>query len=89
MNNWHEMKSTDVCAMLRTNPEAGLSGNEAQRRLAEYGSNEIKSQKKVSAFTIFLAQFSSPLVLLLILAAAASFLFERGFDAILIVNRLK
>jgi Ca2+-transporting ATPase len=50
----------------------GLSSAEANKRLKFYGKNEIKKEKKVSGIKIFLSQFSSPLILLLISAAVIS-----------------
>ncbi len=68
----------------------GLSSAEARKRLERYGRNEIVRTEKESPFRIFVSQFTSPLVLLLLGAAAISlFLGSLGFedsvtDAILI-----
>lgn len=51
----------------------GLTWEEARKRLRIYGRNEIKRIKKVSPIKIFLSQFTSPLVLILIGAAVLSF----------------
>ena len=51
----------------------GLTDLEAKKRLAKYGKNEIKRTKKISRIKIFLSQFTSPLILLLIIAALISF----------------
>jgi P-type Ca2+ transporter type 2C len=51
---------------------SGLSAAEAAKRLSKYGSNEIKQSKKASPFKMLLSQFTSPLILLLIVAAAVS-----------------
>jgi len=50
----------------------GLSSLEARKRLSKYGKNEIQKQKKASGLKIFLSQFTSPLILLLIAAAIVS-----------------
>jgi len=47
----------------------GLSSKEALRKLKENGPNEIGRGKKVSAWKILLSQFTSPLILILILSA--------------------
>ncbi|RMD45868.1 cation-translocating P-type ATPase [Candidatus Pacearchaeota archaeon] len=47
----------------------GLSSNEARKLLKKFGRNEISRRKKVSAWKILLAQFSSPLILILIFSA--------------------
>jgi len=38
---------------------SGLSQEEAQRRLVEFGPNELVEKEKVSAWAIFLEQFKS------------------------------
>ena len=67
----------------------GLSSAEANKRLKIYGENEIKREKKVSAIKIFLSQFSSPLILLLIVAGFISLILnyqtKEFLDTILIL----
>ncbi len=68
----------------------GLTTKEAKKRLEKYGKNEIKREKKISPFKIFLSQFTSPIILLLIFAAILSFSVnyfqhEEFFDSILIL----
>ncbi|CAN5430361.1 cation-transporting P-type ATPase [soil metagenome] len=67
--------------------EKGLSQEEAAQRLEKYGANTIVQEKKTSLWFVFIRQFNSPLVYLLIVAAAASFFFKEWLDgsAILIV----
>ena len=52
--------------------DGGLSGEEAARRLAQYGPNELQSGKRQSVLRIFLEQFADFLVVILILAAVVS-----------------
>ena len=52
--------------------DGGLSGEEAARRLAQYGPNELQSGKRKSVARIFLEQFADFLVVILILAAVVS-----------------
>ena len=49
----------------------GLTAEEAARRLAQYGPNELQEGPKKSGLRIFLEQFKDFLVLILIAAAAA------------------
>lgn len=51
----------------------GLNEEEARKRLKKYGRNEIKKYKKINPLKIFLMQFTSPLILLLIIASFISF----------------
>jgi len=52
-----------------------LSSEEARQRLAHYGSNLLKPQKRSDALTLMLAQFKSPLILILLFATGLSFFF--------------
>ncbi len=51
----------------------GLTSKEAKERLKKYGPNELKRTKKKSALKIFISQFTSPLILILIGVAILSF----------------
>ncbi|MGC9309426.1 MAG: HAD-IC family P-type ATPase, partial [Candidatus Nanoarchaeia archaeon] len=50
----------------------GLSSQEAKKRLRKYGRNKLIRKEKVSWFKIFISQFRSPLIMLLIIAAIIS-----------------
>ncbi len=50
----------------------GLSSEEAEKKLKKYGENEIKREKRVDTLKIFVSQFTSPLIIILILAAIVS-----------------
>ena len=52
--------------------EEGLSGEEAARRVEQYGPNELRSGTQKSTLRIFLEQFADFLVIILMLAAAVS-----------------
>ena len=51
----------------------GISNNEAKIRLNKYGLNEIQEAEKTSLLKLFLAQFKSFLVLILVAAVVISF----------------
>ena len=61
-----------VAASLGVDPNTGLSQAEAERRLAQYGSNELASAPPVPKWKKFLAQFKDPLVYLLLAATGIS-----------------
>lgn len=56
--------------------ESGLAEEEAKRRLAEFGSNEIEEARKTPIFFKFLRQFTHFLAMLLWVGAALAFLSE-------------
>ncbi|WP_433989807.1 Calcium-transporting ATPase (plasmid) [Pseudoseohaeicola sp. NH-UV-7] len=62
-----------LAGSLGSDPKTGLSDNEAKKRLAAHGPNRLRRQKRKSALTILLHQFSSIIVWLLTAAAAMSF----------------
>ncbi len=64
----------------------GLTSDEARKRLARYGSNLLKPKKKSDALTLLLAQFKSPIILILIFAAGLSFFLRDHPDAIIILT---
>jgi Ca2+-transporting ATPase len=69
----------------------GLSEEQAQERLAQYGPNEIGREREISLIKKFLSQFNSFIVYILIAAVFISFILHEYIDsaviiAILIVN---
>jgi len=64
---------------------AGLSTAAAARRLAEHGPNLIRAREKVTALRLLLDQFKSPLVLILLFAAALSILTGEWIDAVIVL----
>jgi len=69
----------------------GLGEGEAQKRLAQYGPNEIARKREISPARIFLSQFNSFIVYILIAAVIISLILHEYIDsaviiAILIIN---
>jgi magnesium-transporting ATPase (P-type) len=62
----------EVVRLLGTDPARGLTSEEAARRLAADGPNELRAAPPVSAWRRILAQFREPLVYLLLAAIAIS-----------------
>jgi len=83
--DWHATPLEDLPALLRTDPEQGLSTEEVSRRLAEFGTNELQAQESPSALGIFLRQFKNHLILILIAGTLLSALVGEGLDALLIL----
>jgi Mg2+-importing ATPase len=63
---------------------AGLTSDDAKRRLTTYGANQLKPQKKSDAFTHFIAQFKSPIILILLFATGLSLFLHNIVDASII-----
>lgn len=78
---WHALTVEEVCEKLGSGIQ-GLSSEEASTRLAKYGLNELREVKPVSAMKIFVDQFKSIFVLMLIAAALISIVIsiQHGFE---------
>ncbi|TRZ70273.1 MAG: magnesium-translocating P-type ATPase [Nitrosopumilaceae archaeon] len=74
---------TDLLETLETSPK-GLTTEEANVRLECYGPNLLAAQKKVEGFTLFLRQFRSPIILILLFAVGLSLFLQDATDAIII-----
>lgn len=75
-----------VIAALQSDGESGLSSYEVEKRLNDYGTNKIEEKKNKSLWLIFLDQFKSPIVWLLVFAAGLSFYFGEWVDGIAILT---
>ena len=65
--------------------EEGLDEKEAQKRLKQYGANLLKPRKKSYSILLLLAQFNSPIILLLVFAAGLSFYLHQVTGASIIL----
>lgn len=63
----------------------GLSAAESQKRLQEVGPNLLKPRRHDTALRSFIAQFTSPLVLILVFAAIVSVLAGEWTDAAIVI----
>ncbi len=69
-----------------TTTKEGLTSDEARQRLARHGSNLLKPPKRTDVVTLLLAQFKSPLILLLFFATGLSFFLHDPVDAFIILT---
>jgi len=65
---------------------SGLTTDEAGRRLTSYGSNRLKPQKRSDALTLLVAQFKSPIILILLFATGLSLFLNNLVDASIILT---
>jgi P-type Mg2+ transporter len=68
-----------------TSSAQGLSTAEAQQRLQQVGPNVLKPRRHDSALKSFLAQFTNPLVLILVFAAVISAVAGEWTDAAIVI----
>ena len=74
----------EVLSRLETTPE-GLSFAEAEARQERWGANRLTPKKRTDVVSLLLGQFSSPIVLILIGAAAISIFLHDATDAAIIL----
>jgi P-type Mg2+ transporter len=79
------VSATEILQGLGTGKE-GLSSEEAGQRLTRYGSNLLKPRKRSDVFTLLLAQFKSPLILILLFATGLSFFLRDPVNALIILT---
>jgi Ca2+-transporting ATPase len=65
--------------------ETGLSQEEVQKRLQQYGTNELQKEKGTSPIKMFLEQFEDLLIIILLVATGLSLFLQEYTDAIVIV----
>ncbi|CZG97737.1 TPA: cation-translocating P-type ATPase [Legionella pneumophila] len=82
---WHEKSPTEIASQCNIDLSLGLSEKEAKLRLKEVGPNLLSKQKRTSPFIIFLQQFESVVIWVLLGAVLVSFLLDEKADAIAIL----
>lgn len=81
----YTIKNADeTVSELKVNPSEGLAEIEVKQRLEKYGKNEL-AFKPIRWQAIFLRQFKSPFIYLLLAAAALAFILHELIDAAMIL----
>ncbi len=81
---WYSKTSQEVMHYFKSDETKGLSHEEAQRRVASFGKNELKTIARTPWYKIFLRQFTDLLIIILFVAAAISLAVGEVTDAITI-----
>lgn len=74
----------EICEKLTSNSKTGLSSTEAERRLNLYGANVFKSDQSRSWTRILWGQFTSPLIIMLIVAVGITAALGEWIDTAII-----
>jgi P-type Mg2+ transporter len=82
--NYWTRPAVEVAALLHSS-EAGLAQAEAAQRLSSCGPNLLKLRQRTTAWGLFLNQFRSPIILLLLFATALSALLREWVDSSIIL----
>jgi len=87
MEQWHSLPAEDVLAEFDSR-RSGLEQAEAEARLQRYGPNLLRMKGKTPPVVVFLRQFFSPLIYVLLAAALISIVVEHYLDAWVIMGVL-
>ena len=68
---WHSLAPKEAISKANS-CVSGLTEEEAKERFAQYGANELKAKKKTPLIIVFLRQFLSPLIYVLLAAGVIS-----------------
>ncbi len=72
VENWYSIKRRTLMNELNVDEDIGLSSDEAERRIIQYGLNELEKGKKKSPLMLFVEQFRDPLIFILLAALIIS-----------------
>ncbi len=85
MSVFYKKEIKEVIDYLSSDSDKGLTSSEANKRIERDGLNKIPESKPDGLFKIFLRQFKSPLIYLLVLAAIFLFYLGDNIDAFIII----
>ncbi len=83
LGDYWSRSADEICNLLGTTP-SGLTSEEAQRRLHEFGPNRLSVARTMSRLDILLRQFANPLLWLLLFAAVIAALTGELTDALIV-----
>lgn len=86
LKKWWLQPAQEAIRNLNTDPHQGLSTGEAQKRLQEFGCNQLLEQQKSSFLHLFFDQFSNLIVWILIVAAIIAGVLREWVDAVSIIT---
>jgi Ca2+-transporting ATPase len=82
--NWYTLSVQKTAELLEANLINGLDQTQVTERQKKRGKNKLPEKKPPSKFSIFFAQFKSPIIYVLVIAAAVTFFMEEFTDSLVI-----
>ena len=83
---WYARPAQDVTAQLGVDADKGLGAEEAERRLAQYGPNELPAEPPPSMWAVARGQLVNPMNIMLLLVVAASFAIVQIATAVVVLG---
>ncbi len=77
---WYKIGLKEIYHKLNTS-EKGLSSEEVKKRLEKFGANKLAEEKEINKLKIFIHQFASPLIYILIIAGIITLALKEYIDA--------
>ncbi|WP_071391337.1 cation-translocating P-type ATPase [Haloprofundus marisrubri] len=81
--DWHTTSLNELFGRVESDRD-GLTDAQVARRLDDHGPNELTTETRRSAVSLFVSQFTSPLIVVLVAAAVLSVAVGHAVDAVLI-----
>lgn len=81
---WHSITSRKVIEIFKSDLENGLLEKQVETRQKKFGLNKLPKEKPLSRLKIFLTQFQSPLIYLLVIAGFICLFLKEWADAVVI-----
>jgi len=81
---WHSLSFKEAAKLLKTDIRSGLSEEEVKNRRKKFGMNRLPEEKTFSALRLFLEQFKSPLIYILLIAGVITLFLKEYTDSIVI-----
>lgn len=82
--SWHALSREEVGKRLDANCATGLSGTEARERLARFGLNQLRPEKRETVWEVFLEEVREPMILLLLVTGVLYSIWGNLTDALTI-----
>lgn len=81
---WHALDYKEVVKRLNSNSEFGLTEKEVKIRRAKFGENKLPEEKPLPGVKLFLEQFKSPLIYILVIAGIVTIFLKEFTDSLVI-----
>jgi len=83
---WYALSAQDVTAQLGVDADEGLTAADVERRLAEYGPNELPTEPPPSVWAVARGQLVNPMNIMLLIVVAASFAIVQIATALVVLG---
>ena len=83
---WYALSAEAAAGQMGVDPDQGLDAGEAERRLAQYGPNELATEPPPSMWAVAWGQLVNPMNIMLLIVVAASFAIVQIATAVVVLG---